>query len=717
MHMLLPFTLSEIIVITLILGIGVVLISIREKGEIGYSAILAFGFFLIFSVLFYTAMLHGLIKVAGLPLCLLCFFFLGLPASVLAFSLDALVGKKWLSILAIALIAILPVLMQSFFINRAAQGLFLINGPFDSFEIIYQQGGMGWLSLFYSTGIIVAALIVLARSIDFRLPVHQNRSLIAVFIAGLISVLLDLLGFRGFAPVAKPLLDFLGFAMIGVAFIYYRLTFDVKKGDQVRGDEVLDHLEDGIIVLNGSDYITKMNPAAEQIVGITAQEANGRQIDHIFLNWNLINSNKDSENEMGFKASVFIQQEWRYLDVRIIPMDGGNPANGSKILIVRDMSNLKTDARQYARETMFVFLRSLVNAFKDSQTIQEFLEHALYQTLYTFNLEDGFIYHLDAANRSGKLMFTLAARHGSLDGKAILARIYPPNRFTLSDVNTEPLIINDVKKDERFSPYFSAMTYDFSLAFFPLSVEQEIVGMLVLGQTQVNGFNTYNVMRLGAAADEIASFILKEREKQQQIAFLERQRLVRDLHDSITQKLYGLLTITEAVQVGLEAGAIDQAIKLMSKVSENARQAVREMRLFLHQLDPVDIEREGFVSALRQRLVAVEGHANIKVNFKVTGKFSFSKEKERTIYYIAEEALNNILKHAQAKNILVRLRRRGGWVYLDIIDDGCSFDPAKTQPGGRGLHNMKARAAQIGAALAIVSGRKKGTKVSLSFLE
>jgi signal transduction histidine kinase len=420
---------------------------------------------------------------------------------------------------------------------------------------------------------------------------------------------------------------------------------------------------------------------------------------------------------MGFKASVFIQQEWRYLDVRIIPMDGGNPANGSKILIVRDMSNLKTDARQYARETMFVFLRSLVNAFKDSQTIQEFLEHALYQTLYTFNLEDGFIYLLDAANRSGKLMFTLAARHGSLDGKAILARIYPPNRFTLSDVNGEPLIINDVKKDERFSAYFSAMTCDYSLAFFPLSVEQEIVGMLVLGQTQVNGFNTYNVMRLGAAADEIASFILKEREKQQQIAFLERQRLVLDLHDSLTQKLYGLLTITEAVQVGLEAGAIDQAINLMSRVSENARQAVREMRLFLHQLDPVDIEREGFVSALRQRLVAVEGHADIKVNFKVTGKFSFSKEKERTIYYIAEEALNNILKHAQAKNVLVRLRRRGGWVYLDIIDDGCSFDPAKTQPGGRGLHNMKARAAQIGAALAIVSGRKKGTKVSLSFLE
>jgi signal transduction histidine kinase len=627
------------------------------------------------------------------------------------------VGKKWLSFLVIALMAMLPALIQSFFISRATRSTFLINDPAAIFKIIQQQEAMGWLSAIYSQGILVAALIVLTCSIDFHLPIHQNRTLIVVIVAGLISVLLDILRFTVFVSKAGQVLNLPGFAIIGIAFIYYRVTDNAKKGAQVRGDEVLDHLEDGIIVLNGSDYITKMNATAEQIVGIDAQEAYGRQIDHIFLNWHLINPSKDSENGMGFRASVYIQQEWRYLDVRIIPMDGENPASGSKILIVRDSTNLKTDARQYARETMFVFLRSLVNAFKDSQTIQEFLEHALYQTLYTFNLENGFIYLLDAANKPGRMVLTLAARHGSLDGKSILAGIYPPNRFTRSEINREPLIINDAKRDERFSAYFGEITGDHSLAFFPLNVEQETVGMLVLGQTQVNGFNTYDVMRLGAAADEIASFILKEREKQQQIAFLERQRLVSDLHDSITQKLYGLLTITEAVRVGLEAGAIDQAINLMPKVSETARQAVREMRLFLHQLDPVDIEHEGFVSALQQRLVAVEGRADIKVHFKITGKFSFPEEKERSIYYIAEEALNNILKHAQAKNVSVRLRRRSGWVYLDIIDDGCSFDPTKTKPGGRGLRNMKERAAQIGATLAIVSAKKKGTKVSLSFPE
>ena len=113
----------------------------------------------------------------------------------------------------------------------------------------------------------------------------------------------------------------------------------------------------------------------------------------------------------------------------------------------------------------------------------------------------------------------------------------------------------------------------------------------------------------------------------------------------------------------------------------------------------------------------MEGRADIKAHFKVTGKFSLPKEKEHTVYYIAEEALNNVLKHANAKTVQINLRRRNGRVYLDIMDDGCSFDPAEVGSGGRGLRNMKERAAQIGGTLKIVSGKQEGTKVSLSFPE
>ena len=155
----------------------------------------------------------------------------------------------------------------------------------------------------------------------------------------------------------------------------------------------------------------------------------------------------------------------------------------------------------------------------------------------------------------------------------------------------------------------------------------------------------------------------------------------------------------------------------MPRVSENARQALREMRLFLHELDPVDLEKEGLVSALHQRLTAVEGRSDVKARLISQGEFSFSRERERAMYYVAEEALNNILKHAQVQSVSVKLYRRGKRVYLDIIDDGCGFDPAAVQSGGRGLRNMKERAAQIGATFKITSGKNKGTKVSLSFQE
>jgi PAS domain S-box-containing protein len=716
--MLLPFTLIEIIIITLILAIGVVLISIRKKGEIGYSSILAFGVCLIVSALFYSALLGGLMEPTLLLEALLYLIVLGLPVSVLVFSLEYLEGRKWLSVAIVGIIALVPVLIQSFLISRATQGFLFINEPTKNFEIISQLDAMGWLNHVYSTGILIAALIVLAYSIDFRLPIRQNRAVITIFIAGILSVFISMINFSNLVPVTEPMVLLSSFSIVGIAFIYYRVVFDIKKISRVYKNKVLDHLEDGIIVLNGSDYVIGMNLAAEQIVGVTAQEAYGRHIDRFFQDWQRISLNRDSENETEFRGSVYIHQEWRYLDVRITPMESENSENKSKILIIRDITNLKitNDARQYAREAMFVFLRSLFNAFKDSQTIQEFLERALYQTLYTFNIENGFIYLLVPSNVPERAKYALAAKHGSMNLKSILAKILSSACLSLSDTKREPQIIADVKKDKQLSEYFRDMNGDFSLAFFPLCVEQEVLGLMVLGRAQVNGFNPYDVMRLGVAADEIASYIFKERERQQQIASIERQRLVRDLHDSVTQKLYGLVTITEAVQVGLEAGAIDKATNLMSRVSENARQALREMRLFLHQLDPVDLEREGLVAALHQRLAAVEGRSDIKAQFISKGEFSFSKEKERAIYYIAEEALNNILKHAQAQTVSVKLRRRGGRVYLDIIDDGCGYDPTK-QPGGRGIRNMIERAAQMEATFTIVPEKRKGTRVSLSFRE
>jgi signal transduction histidine kinase len=135
------------------------------------------------------------------------------------------------------------------------------------------------------------------------------------------------------------------------------------------------------------------------------------------------------------------------------------------------------------------------------------------------------------------------------------------------------------------------------------------------------------------------------------------------------------------------------------------------MRLFLYELQPVDLERDGLVSILNQRLTAVEGRADVKARLLTDETISLPLDKEVALYYIAQEALNNVLKHAKAKSVTVRLKQTKSNVKLEIEDDGYGFVPSRDCSGGMGMKNMRERASQVGGKLAITSVPGKGTKI------
>jgi signal transduction histidine kinase len=253
-----------------------------------------------------------------------------------------------------------------------------------------------------------------------------------------------------------------------------------------------------------------------------------------------------------------------------------------------------------------------------------------------------------------------------------------------------------------------------SLGIFPLIANQQVLGLIMLARTEAPGFNSDENIRLNIVTEELASYLYADRQKQMNIIVAERQRLARDLHDSVTQKLYGLVTLSEAIQIGLETGSTSKTTEHLASISVYARQALREMRLFLHELQPVDLEHEGFISILQQRLVAVEGHSDIQAQFLTGKNISIPKDKEVALYFITQEALNNIIKHARAKSVLVKLAKRKQSLLLTIVDDGCGFDTGKSGQTGMGLKNMFTRAEQIGAKLKITSTPGKGTKISLT---
>src|SRR4030095_1517449 len=100
-------------------------------------------------------------------------------------------------------------------------------------------------------------------------------------------------------------------------------------------------------------------------------------------------------------------------------------------------------------------------------------------------------------------------------------------------------------------------------------------------------------------------------------------------------------------------------------------------------------------SALHHRLGAVEGRADIQARFLPDEDITISKDKEVALYFIAQEALNNILKHAHANSVLVKLKQARKNVILEIVDNGQGFDPKTIDQSGMGLQNMKARASQV----------------------
>ena len=192
-------------------------------------------------------------------------------------------------------------------------------------------------------------------------------------------------------------------------------------------------------------------------------------------------------------------------------------------------------------------------------------------------------------------------------------------------------------------------------------------------------------------------------------AFEERQRLARDLHDSVSQSLHSLVLFAETVSYNFEQNQLDQLEYLIGRMSVSARQAYKEMRLMLYELQaPWEKTHLSLQEALQARLRAVESRAQIDAKLIVDGFPQWPQEWEGELFWIATEALNNALKHSRANQVRIHLRNDEGLTVLEVIDNGNGFDPATVRPGGMGLDNMAARAAKIGGILAVVSAPGEG---------
>ncbi|HZU76519.1 MAG TPA: PAS domain S-box protein, partial [Dehalococcoidia bacterium] len=252
-----------------------------------------------------------------------------------------------------------------------------------------------------------------------------------------------------------------------------------------------------------------------------------------------------------------------------------------------------------------------------------------------------------------------------------------------------------------------------SLLAAPLLVANELIGAMFISSATADRYRPHDIALVAATASQMAVAIenarLHERTRTV-VAVEERQRLARELHDSVSQALYGIGLGAETARAMLERDPA-RAAQPIEYVQQLARAGMAEMRALIFELRPESLAQEGLVAALEKQAAATRARHQIAVDLALGSEPDLPLEAKEALYRIAQEAMHNTVKHARAKSVAVALVHDAREVALTVRDDGVGFDPGGDFPGHLGLRSMRERAARHGAMLDVASAPGQGTLV------
>lgn len=258
-----------------------------------------------------------------------------------------------------------------------------------------------------------------------------------------------------------------------------------------------------------------------------------------------------------------------------------------------------------------------------------------------------------------------------------------------------------------FDFFFTPPLYQFS--FTDLSADDLLDPWVFLTTAIITGQLTAALRRHAEQARRREHEIRLLSEQAQELATLqERQRLARELHDSVSQALYGISLGAHTAREALDSDP-EEAIAPLEYVIVLAEAGLAEMRALIFELRPESLATEGVIAALNRQVDVLRTHYKLTVDAQLGEEPTLSLEKKQALYRIAQEALHNIVKHADARKVLLRLSRQDGALILEVRDDGKGFDPTEPFPGHLGLHSIRERAARLGGACSIESAPSQGT--------
>jgi signal transduction histidine kinase len=292
-------------------------------------------------------------------------------------------------------------------------------------------------------------------------------------------------------------------------------------------------------------------------------------------------------------------------------------------------------------------------------------------------------------------------------GEGITGRVAQTRRpIAVEDARSDPRVVHSITDPEQI----------WSLLHVPIQVGDGIFGVFGVNYCHPHTFSGAEERLLVALAERAALAIANARQYQQAqytATLDERQRLARELHDAVTQTLFAAGLNAQALPE-IWAADPEQGQQCLRELQRLTWGALAEMRTVLVELRPTALTEMDLRELLQQLALATTARAPLlDVKVKVEGDRRISPDAQVVLYRVAQEALNNIVKHAEAQHAEVYLLREPQRVELQVSDDGRGFEASSTPGGHFGLRIMRERVESIGGLLSIHSKFGAGTHLQV----
>lgn len=458
-------------------------------------------------------------------------------------------------------------------------------------------------------------------------------------------------------------------------------------------DQLVNSLSDGMVVVDNKNRIIDINPSAESMMGQKASSLIGKDLKELMppTYLSLIetpNREIQTEFEIGHNPSL-------YFDVRISPLKDNEKTQVGSLLVFRNITERKIKELQF---------QQLSRAVEQSPT-----SVIITDTNGMITFVNPFFIMLTGYSPSE----TIGKNPNFLQSGQTPPEVYQDLWQTiLSGSGWDGEFLNKKKNGELYwvhaviAPVVDA---NGSIQSF-IAVQEDITDRKLAEQTLENRF--LEIQNLNKELREAQSQIV---EQQRTLATAqERQRLGRNLHDSVNQSIHSLMLFSETLVALLQNGDTEQAIRAAERIHQSGEQALKEVRLLVHegQVDFIGSYTD-LIETIENRFDMVERRVGIQADFSydLSALESIPIEWMENIFWVILEELNNSLKHAKASRVHVSIVDEVQQLSVEIKDDGAGFNSNQVRGGGFGMKSMQKRANILGGKLSIESSPTNGTRV------